>query len=111
MKPEQQNVAIAEACGLNEPTFRNWKEDGDGGGAMYYPEDNLELPDYPNDLNAMHEAEKSLTKDERWHYVKDLLSVVGGGNLDDYGDLPIKAITATAAQKAEAFLKAKKLWK
>jgi hypothetical protein len=51
------------------------------------------LPDYLNDLNAMHEAEKVLTADQWFEY--DRL-------------MPLRdpqKIHATAAQRAEAFIK------
>lgn len=59
-------------------------------------------PDYPSDLNAMHNAENQCNEN--------------GLSLIRYHDLLIKehgtlgAITATAAQKAEAFLKTIGKW-
>ena len=54
----------------------------------------LNMPDYLNDLNAMHEAEKVLN-DHQW---------------DDYICQLGHAMGATAAQRAEAFLKTLNLW-
>ena len=50
--------------------------------------------DYIHDLNAMHEAEKKLTK-EQW--------IVYEQNLDRIGAFPM--VHATAEQRAEAFIK------
>lgn len=76
MSPEAQRIAIAEACG--------WK---------FYP---LNLPNYLNDLNAMHEAEKRLSEEQMTIYTSNLFEIC-----DDWP----KATLATAAQRAEAFLK------
>lgn len=98
MTPEEQRIAIAEACGLERCHPYNQFDDftprwyWKGG---YY---NLEeLPDYLNDLNAMHEARLFLTRcEDRSKYENRLRDICGS-----YCD----AIHATAAQRAEAFLK------
>ena len=56
-------------------------------------------PDYLNDLNAMHEAQRRLS-DAQWDNDCDLL----GGSL-------LICAHATATQRAEAFLKTLNLWK
>jgi hypothetical protein len=89
MTNEQINIAIAEAC--NKVTVDSWGEK--------YP-----IPDYCNDLNAMHEAEKALT-DDQYHtgYKQTLASLVGlSGNM--------RVMSATAAQRAEAFLRTIGKW-
>ena len=58
-----------------------------------------DLPDYPNDLNAMHEAEKLLTKDQRAEY-GPLISRVSGKGQGVWWNLT----HATARQRAEAFV-------
>jgi len=73
MTDDQINAAIAEVCG--------WKAvsvDGDSGfyrgfdnGAELRPD----LPDYVNDLNAMHEAEQIL-KRMGPEYARNLLDIV-----------------------------------
>jgi hypothetical protein len=91
MKPEEQRVAIAEACGHGDYSTRmnGWHDDQIEG-----------LPNYLNDLNEMHEAEKILD-DEAFgdyrHYLIDKLKTSWG--------------VATAAERAEAFLKALDIWK
>lgn len=55
MKPELQRIRIAKACGFDES---HWLELG--GGIVFGTSGSL--PDYPNDLNAMHEAEVVIIK-------------------------------------------------
>lgn len=56
----------------------------------------MDMPDYVNDLNAMHEAAKSIPEN-KLHLYCDLLLELSGEN---YGG----AFEATARQKAEAFV-------
>lgn len=72
------------------------------------------VPDYLTDLNAMHEAEKTLgsdspCNDNRRLYAMNLLSVVLGVDVEpvlpmDWSDCWFLS-TPTAAQRAEAFLR------
>jgi hypothetical protein len=103
MTPEQQRVAIAEACGWKWEKF--WtgelygKPVGEQGPLM-------ELPDYLNDLNAMHDAEKVLTPEQLVDYCAfRLRATTGEGCVTDY-----KMIRATASQRAEAFLRTIGKW-
>lgn len=107
MIPEAQRIAIAKACGWkiwasydDGSIFYDSPENYSGGNILArYPDldGSNKLPDYLNDLNAMHEAEKKLTTDELWDYC-DLLDGLNGGHI------------ATAAQRAEAFLRTLNLW-
>lgn len=67
-------------------------------------------PDYLNDLNAMHEAEKNLKSKQKVDYWNWLDKFVGNPPTDNiylvWGD----ATFATAAQRAEAFLRTLNLW-
>jgi len=97
MNKEKQRIAIAKACGWScfEPDTIQYtakRSDGKWG----------EIPDYPNDLNAMHEAEKMLTPFQ-WSYYLDFLT-------DPYAPDWQAAVHATAAQRAKAFLKTLNLW-
>ncbi len=87
MNPEQQRIAIAEACG--------WKI-GYRDPEAWHP-----LPDFLHDLNAMHEAEKVLTSEQVTSYVYSLES------MNDRWSTPA---FATAAQRAEAFLRTIGKW-
>ena len=99
MKNEQINIAIAEACG--------WKKvEGeecffDNGIEQIYIEN---IPDYCNDLNAMHEAEKILTGKQRTIYA-DQLCIIWTGLADRAVPIWFWITEATAQQRAEAFLK------
>ena len=85
MKPEQQRIAIAEACGEdNDSIYRDL------------------IPDYLNDLNAMHEAEKVLVRLQWVSYLRRLQTLC-----DESVSWPIHA---TAAQRAEAFLRTIGKW-
>ena len=98
MKPEAQRIAIAEACGWTSLRVLGGKIAGkkpDGTDPVY-------LPDYLNDLNAMHEAEKVLVHpDEFRNYER---------NLDKCVPIEERWLCATAAQRAEAFIKTLDLW-
>ncbi len=97
MTPEAQRIAIAEACGWKCAKSRKfWKNS-----AVLGPVNSRKNPpDYLSDLNAMAEAEKSLGNAHWWKYIKQLETVCGA--------LPI--VFATAAQRAEAFLRTLNLW-
>jgi hypothetical protein len=90
MTQEEQRTAIAEACG--------WKtEYRDAVSSV------TALPDYLNDLNAMHDAEKVLVS-LRWvSYSRRLQTLC-----DESVTWPIHA---TASQRAEAFLRTIGKWK
>ena len=96
MTPEQQRIAIAEACGWVESPYGKWSNDG------LILRDPLNPPDYLNDLNAMHDAEKILspTSEIEWH--NQLQNVCGCSWR--------VMIRATAAQRAEAFLRTLGRW-
>ena len=106
MKPEQQRIAIAEACGWQfipeyyhgkdqPPEFTTVTPDGRHLCGYY--------PDYLNDLNAMHDAEKTLDYNQMNRYQNIELS-----RFMHTGTTWI--CSATAAQRAEAFLKTLNLW-
>jgi hypothetical protein len=103
MSPEKQRIAIAEACG--------WKPDKRGLGWLsphgyYAPE-----PDYLNDLNAMHEAEKFTFRScNLWQkFVFELLEVCGGSGMSELDGLCC-LVQATAAQRAKALLRTIGKW-
>jgi hypothetical protein len=94
MTAEAQRLAIAQACGWTDIDVQGEycfgteaaKSELDARQFM------MELPHYCSDLNAIHEAEKTLP---------DSLFVVYANKL---------APCATAAQRAEAFLRTLNLW-
>lgn len=117
MNPEKQRIAIAEACG--------WKLKSNGLSPMWsWQNESLihrikwvahkvmasqgVLPDYLNDLNAMHEAESILNADQMVSYDYHLDLMVGNGRQG----LNIEYFlwSATASQRAEAFLRTIGKW-
>ena len=101
MKPEEQRIKIAEACG--------WLKDHIDRHAMFYaPSIDAHVGDPLNDLNAMHEAEKNLDRDQRNIYINIL-----DGMPDDRCPIhhDFQWCCSTAAQRAEAFLRTLNLWK
>jgi hypothetical protein len=116
MTSEAQRIAIAEACGLKNvhPVIvKNVKFQGDDVLCGICSDDGW-IPDYLNDLNAMHEAEKVLNSVQRGEYTCLLGDMNGVPDRADWENVP-KAIRAacfsTAAQRAEAFLRTLNLWK
>lgn len=136
MKTEAQRIAIAQACGLKperlwaywidregrtgstcisskrdaelqrQKEIDSWQEFYGPMPAFTEPEEYDEwrnAPYYLSDLNEMHEAEKVLTYDQRRKYVSIIFN------------LPVSecesSMFATAAQRAEAFLRTLNLWK
>ena len=110
MTNEQINIAIAEACG--------WKLKSNGLSPMWsWQNESLihrikwvahkamasqgVLPNYLNDLNAMHEAEKVLSDQQADAYTTTLCLEV---------QPEPKLYHATAAQRAEAFLRTLGKW-
>jgi len=120
MTPEQQRIKIAEACGWTccgciegcppfglHPMFNVKDYSVKQVIAMEVPIG--DLPDYLNDLNAMHEAERTLTDNQRMHFRGELVEMMR----PKYGfeSACLMAIHATAKQRAKAFLRTLNLWK
>ena len=122
MTKEEINLSIAEFQGWTKiadsehGVFKWYDPDKVFRGAYYEPEG----PGVPNcfgDLNAMHEVEKTLTDKEYdlfeekvYDYAIEMLPVVDFGNVKVSKGF-IRAVSATAAQRAKAFLVVKKRWK
>ena len=112
MSPEKQRIAVAKAIGWTNIKIiplpaSNKKHSGEAGvsvcGARHpsWGFGSCSVPDYPNDLNAMHEAEKVLTEHQN--------DSIYPRNLGAWRN-PTKAIYAPAAQRSEAFLRTLGLW-
>lgn len=110
MSPEAQRIAIAEACG-----WTGVKSGWEGQQCFGYehPEHGYvtRVPDYLNDLNAMHEAEKIIDNDKRlsdalMNTIRDSPDWVQGAVEARY-----RTCRATASQHAEAFLRTIGKWK
>jgi len=108
MNKEQIRIKIAEACGWTPTPEGLYTKDPAGLRPPFrHPE---HLPDYLNDLNAMHEAETVLTEKKVRSYAFILAQVLDTSPTVDLDDQFLN-IHATAAQRAEAFLKTLGLWK
>ena len=116
MIQQEKRVRIAEACEfkplefvppkrgefiLEQNNFRRWKK----AGKTFHTDD---LPDYFKDLNAMHEAEKVLT--ENVTYMQRHAFNNYAYRLIEMCKHQCNAVSATAAQRAEAFGKTLDLW-
>lgn len=116
MTPEAQRIAIAETMGWRECVTESLGCHGkfpkEYRGDVMNPftgEDRAWIPDYLNDLNAMHDAEKVLsiklpsepfTESEKTRYVISLRQMCGGKG----------CVVATASERAEAFLRTIGKW-
>lgn len=117
MKPKDQRIAIAEAVG-----WEKHREIEPGHWVWRHPVTKLVcgqtlIPDYLNDLNAMHAAEQTL-RDQCLYwpdYIDELVTLCTNA----YPHLPNEklepnwsaTVGATAEQRAEAFLRCLGLWK
>lgn len=105
MNDSEINVAIAELCG--------WKRCETGTDCWINKEgrhtsSGIEFPNYSQDLNAMHEAEKTLDQVEVEKYTDVLCDEVAGCDPDPN----IRGLLfLNARQRAEAFLRVKGKWK
>ena len=118
MTSQEQDIAIFLACG---GSWRNngWGHrflgiagcDNDHGPDDESPlcEDAHNVPRYTEYLDEMHEAEKGLTDEERMLYVRLIANPFDTDPNGNYWKMWLTA-SASAAQRAEAFLKAKNLW-
>jgi len=117
MTPEAQRIAIAETCGWKtsqrtskgfgsgDYIDRGWEKDG-----LFF----RRLPDFPNDLNAMHEAEQKLSCQQQQNYTGQLADICGvyiDHDIGGWGDFcAFDVIHATASQRAEALLRTTGKW-
>ena len=130
MSPEKQQIAIAEACGI--PLYQDrWLYSYNEGQTTSRGHISREaaitdakshnvfreptgyrkrttLPDYLSDLNAMNEAEKVLTVEQHSEYQWRLRCIIAGKEIRGITDFEL--LHATAAQRAEAFLRTIGKW-
>lgn len=120
MNSDKQRIAIAEFCGWKD--VRGVTHLGippEGGRLFPYPEYHEEdwrlkpfhgIPDYLNDLNAMHEAEKMLSELQWDQYNHILVTLWVKQDFSLLSVIKAYYCHATAAQRAEAFLKTLGKW-
>jgi hypothetical protein len=112
MTVESQRIAIAEACGWKDIKDTNHEDvDIESRSIIYWSgltgvppefihyENRIKIPDYLNDLNAMHEAEKVLDYNQL-REMEDSVSF----------QFAVYPFHATANQRAEAFLRTIGKW-
>lgn len=111
MTPEAQQIAIAEACGWKSVVPHGQRH------TWWFPpgvdaeqKARYGLPDFLNDLNAMHEAEEVLDGRQWEEYVQRLIDLVRASQGHKWKIRNVVCVHATAAQRAEAFLKTLGLW-
>ena len=102
MTDEQINIAIAEACGVDLEKYRTYEGDINVSA----------LKKYCNDLNAMHEAEKTLSFEQAEFFEDELCDVAKKENDVLENPLPwrFSVCHTTARQRAEAFVKTIGKW-
>jgi hypothetical protein len=104
MKPERQLIVIAEACGITIP--EHWRGDARNEASFL-----RFIPDYLNDLNAMHVAEAILKEGQMLRYGRFLKRIVTGEKTMHHNYTTTASIArATAAQRAEALLRTLGIW-
>ena len=102
MTDEQINIAIAEACGRVRRPDGYWFPLGSTVGSAG-------IPNYCNDLNAMHEAEKTIAEN-KWSLYRDNLRDAVLGPIRTVHEWCKSDLHATARQRAEAFLRTLSRW-
>src|ERR1051325_9313746 len=111
MSPEAQRIAIAEACGKHQYLGMIGYGYRCTACGDFYQKEKHRIPDYLSDLNAMHEAENVLTDEQQVIYAEWLCGVCGcGGRYVWVAKHVSTELHATAAQRAEAFLRTLGLW-
>lgn len=101
MTNDQINRAIAEACGWSQVGHNGYQPVWANSKGERWAESHL--PDYANDLNAMHEVEELLSDLEYDLFLGSLIElciVVGRERIN----------SATASERAEAFLRTIGKW-
>lgn len=116
MTAEAQRIAIAEACGWKrvcgeEYVDLRFKHRGEG---KYFIIEQ-QVPDYLDDLNACHEMEKDLNAFSLgWQGYINQLDAIRRKQNEDWSrpgwSLECFLLHATAAQRAEAFLRTVGKW-
>lgn len=121
MTPQAQRIAIATACGLGWKP--EWSDSGYTSWEEYVARCGIEvlnehIPDYLEDLNAMHEAEQLIDKlpvDTRSLWLDTLAVCCKWPDVKNAAELRFETqylcARATASQRAEAFLRTLGLWK
>jgi hypothetical protein len=105
MNPEQQQIAIAKAHGRVQRPDGSWFPIGKDYGSAG-------IPNYPFDLNAMHEAVSIFDYDQADQFEDHLCDICKRSNDEKENPAPWRfaVVNATASQRAEAFLRTIGKW-
>lgn len=118
MTDDAIRIAVAECLGYSKCKTRYW--DGDERDPVFSGVSNISneivtIPNYPADLNACAEMEKTINEEQqRFEYWRQLHNVTKPEGYEPKPGCDAHTwgfITATARQRAEAFLRMKLLWK
>lgn len=110
MTHEEQRIKIAEACGWTDVKRENRHEFGGLRGIDPEHGERVIVPDFAGDLSAIHRAIACQTTEVKHSYAVILaISLWPNFGWNDWRDT-LAVSEATAAQKAEALLKALNLW-
>lgn len=113
MNKDKQRIAIAEACGHKNIRMAHFCNDC-GAGEDYMSDHSTEwpIPDYLTDLNAMHEAEKTLTEElqSMYGYTLGKMTDSRDTRARTVGQRMWQCVHITAEQRAEAFLRTIGKW-
>lgn len=124
MTDEQKRIAIAKICGwtIRQITCAGIKDIGilppgvkPKGGISFFDYAGIDIPDYLNSLDAMHEAEKTLSPNQIDLYADRLTTLISPHRISGFGNPEngspqlawpgvFQIIQATARQRADAFL-------
>lgn len=112
MKIEEQRIEIAKFCGWTNVTVYADENQIDG----FMPAPNTRfwqvVPNYTDDLNAIHEAEKKIINTSTWDgYYRWLVCVMDEDSESDNGCQSNIMIHASASQRCEALLRTIGKWK
>jgi len=124
MTQEEKRIKIAEACGAKWYhwagdywiTFEDWSMrsrcyKSDAPSNLLFARIEYSTPDYFNDLNAMHDAETTLSDVQHNSYRMQLgVMIRNDKGRKDASMLSRRFLSSPAAQRAEAFGRALNLW-
>ena len=110
MSPEAQRIAIAEACGFTQK--EPWLDGRECWGHKDHPPHvGFEgIPDYLNDINAMHEAVHKWLESAQSQYIRAEMEEMLAHQIRKILKFQHATFTATAAHLAEAYLRTLNLW-
>lgn len=122
MTEQEQRIAIAEWYGIS-PVILSFDEAINRTASGYYvilsakgEVVSTNLPNYLNDLNAIHEAEEKLTNEQFYDVYCRYLSDIAGGSISPgkysttFMEHTRNYVSAKASQRAEALLKTIGKW-